>query len=164
MFFQSRSKGLYRVTMETETEPNYAMEKAKYFNRLDEAFGMLCLGTSRELLFHIEILSTLNEFWVNFESLLGNIDEMKGHHLENELISLSLDHYETIEDFFTKFEALVLQLKQCGIENKYDHIIFSILSNIRPEYSVFVSTFHSSKLTARNWRMPTLEDFMDSLN
>ena len=46
--------------MGTENEPNSAVEKVKYFNRLDEAFGMLYLGTSRELLFHIEIIGTLN--------------------------------------------------------------------------------------------------------
>ena len=28
---------------------------------------------------------------------------------------------------------------------------------------MFVSTFHSSKLTARNWRMHALADFMESL-
>ena len=64
MVIQLRSKGLYWVTMGTETEPNSAVEKNNYFNRLDEAFGMLCHGTSRELLFHIESLGTLNEFWV----------------------------------------------------------------------------------------------------
>ena len=98
MVIQLRSKCLYRVTMGTETEPNSAVEKAKYFNRLDEAFNMLCLGTSRELLFHIEIIGTPNEFLVKFESLFGKTDEMRGHHLENELISLSPAHYETIED------------------------------------------------------------------
>ena len=88
---------------------------------------------------------------------------MRGHHLKNELISLSQAHYEKIQDFFTKFKELVLQLKQCSIDNKYDQLILSILSKLGPEYSVFVSTFHSSKLTARNWRMPALEDFMESL-
>ena len=89
---------------------------------------------------------------------------MRGHHLENELISLSPAHYESIEDFFTKFKVLVLQLKKCGIEKKYDHIILSILSKLGPEYSVYVSTFHSSKLTTRNWKMPALEDSMEYLN
>ena len=76
---------------------------------------MRYLGTSREIIFHIESLGTPNEFWVKFESLFGKTDEMRGHHLENELISLSPYHYETIEDLFTNFKALVLELKQCGI-------------------------------------------------
>ena len=43
MVIQLRSKGLYRVTMGREVEPNSAVEKLKYFNRLDEVFGLLCL-------------------------------------------------------------------------------------------------------------------------
>ena len=97
------------------------------------------------------------------QSLFGKTVEMRGHHLENELISLIPVHYENIEYFFTKFKALVLQLKQCGIENKYDHLIFSILSKLGPDYLVYVSTFQSSKLTTRNWKMPALENFMESL-
>ena len=88
---------------------------------------------------------------------------MRGHHLENELISLSPAHYETIEYFFTKFKELLLQIEQCGIENKYYHLILSILSKLGPENSVYVLTFHSSKLTTRNWKMPLLADFMESL-
>ena len=118
MVIQLRSKGLCRVTMGTKVEPNFAVEKAKYFNRLDEAFGLLCLSISRELLFHIENLTTPNELWVKLEILFGKTDELHGHQLENELISLSPTHYATIQDFFTKFNSLVLQLKQCGIEKK----------------------------------------------
>ena len=87
---------------------------------------------------------------------------MRGHQLENELISLSPAHYEAIEDLFTKFKALVLQLRQCGIENKYDHLILSILSKLGPKYYVYVSTFHSKKLTTRNWKIPALVDFIST--
>ena len=111
MVIHLRSKGLYRVTMGTETEPNSVVEKSKYFNRLDEAFGMLCLNTQKDLLFHVDSLGTPNDVWLKFESLFWKTDEMRGHQLENELISLSPAHYETIQDFFTKFKALVFQLK-----------------------------------------------------
>ena len=57
MVIQLRSKGLYRVTMGTKNEPNFDVEKSKYFNRSDEAFGMPCLSISRDLLFHVEILT-----------------------------------------------------------------------------------------------------------
>ena len=56
-----RSKGLCKVTMGTEVEPNSAVEKSKYFNRLDEAFRLLCLIISREILFHVDSLTTPNE-------------------------------------------------------------------------------------------------------
>ena len=38
-----------------------------------------------------------------------------------------------------------------------------ILSNLGPNYSLFVSTFHATKLTARAWKMPKLAEFMESL-
>ena len=98
--------------MGTEEEPNSAIEKAKYFNRLDEAYGLLCLSISGKLLFHNYSWKTPNEVWVKLETLFGKIDELRGHQLENELISLSLVHYDTIQDFFTKFKPLVLQLKK----------------------------------------------------
>ena len=41
-----RVKGLYRVTMATEAEPNAAAEKIKWHNRRDEAYGLLCLSIS----------------------------------------------------------------------------------------------------------------------
>ena len=42
-------------------------------------------------------------------------------------------------------------------------MILSILSKLHPEFSVFVSTFHSGILTLRNWQIPTLSSFIESL-
>ena len=50
---QLHSKGLYRVTMEMEVELIHYVDKAKYWNMLDEAFGFLCLLISKDLLFHM---------------------------------------------------------------------------------------------------------------
>ena len=44
-----------------------------------------------------------------------------------------------------------------------DEIFFTILYKLGPNYSVFVSTFHATKLTARSWKMPKLAEFMESL-
>ena len=118
MVIQLRSKDLYSVTMGNEVEPNSAMQKSKFFNRLDEVFGILCLSILRDLLFHVYILTTPNEVWLNIETFFGNTDEMRGHQLKNELISLSPTHFEIIQYFFTKFKSPVLQIKQCGIEKK----------------------------------------------
>ena len=64
MVIHMRSKGTYRVTMGTENDPNSVVEKSKYFNRLDEAFEMLCLSISRDLFFHVDNLTTPNEVWL----------------------------------------------------------------------------------------------------
>ena len=37
-------KGLYRVTMQTEADPNAAAEKIKWHNRRDEAYALLCIS------------------------------------------------------------------------------------------------------------------------
>ena len=79
MVIQQRSKGLYRVTTGIGVKPNSTVEKSKFFNRLDEAFGMLCLSISRDLLFHVDSLATLNEVRLRLESLFGKNDEMRGH-------------------------------------------------------------------------------------
>ena len=130
---------------------------------MDVAFGMLCLIISRDILFHVDSFTTPNEFWLKIKSFFGKTGELRGHQLENELITLNPTHFETIQYFFTKFKSMVLQLKQCGIEKKEDNLILSILSNLGPEYLVFVLTFHLGKLTVRKWRIPSLVDFMESL-
>ena len=72
-----REKGLYRVTMEIEAEPNAAAENIKWHNRRDEAYGLLCLGISRDLLFHLDGLTSPNQVWENISDLFGKIDEMR---------------------------------------------------------------------------------------
>ena len=39
----------------------------------------------------------------------------------------------------------------------------TILSNIGPNYSVFVSTFHATNLIVRAWNIPKLVEFIESL-
>src|SRR5713226_5184903 len=92
-----RVKGLYRVTMAIEAEPNAATEKIKWHNRRDEAYGLLCLSISRDLLFHLDGLTSTNEVWENIVDLFGKIDEMRGHQIENELISLSPSSFESLK-------------------------------------------------------------------
>lgn len=74
-----RSKGLYRITMGTETDPNFAVEKEKWFNRMDEASGLLCLSISPDLLFHIKSVKTTNVVWTKLEGLFEKQDVLQGH-------------------------------------------------------------------------------------
>ena len=95
--------------MGTNIEPNYDVEKLDYFNIFDEAFP--CRIILRDLLFHVDSMTTPNEVWLNIKSFFWNTDDMWGNWIENELISLNPTHFEKIQDFFTKFKSLVLQLK-----------------------------------------------------
>ena len=60
-----------------------ATEKIKWHNRRDEAYGLLCLSISRDLLFHIYGLTSPNEVWENLVEIFGKIYEMRGHEIEN---------------------------------------------------------------------------------
>ena len=84
-----RSKGLYIVTLSLENEPNVVIEKDKWHNRLDEAYGLLCLYISPDILFHLYGLTTPNQVWTQLESLFGVQDELRAHQLEIELSSMS---------------------------------------------------------------------------
>ena len=76
-----REKGLYRVAMETKVDPNASVEKIKWNNRRDEAYGLLCLSISRDLLFHLDGLTSPNEVWENILDIFGKTDEMGGHQI-----------------------------------------------------------------------------------
>ena len=109
-----RAKCLYIVTMATEAEPNAAIEKIKWHNKRDEAYGLLCLSISRDLLFHLDGLKLPNEVWENIFDIFGKTYEMRGHQIENELISLSPNSFESLQLYFSKFKALLMQLKNVG--------------------------------------------------
>ena len=125
------SKGLYRVTLSLENEPNVVTEKAKkWHNRLDEAYGFLILSISIDILFHIDGFTTPNQVCTEIEALFEVQYEIRAHQLEKELFSLSPRIFYSIEGFFTKFKSFVLMLKQGGVENKEYKLIIFILSKL----------------------------------
>ena len=84
------------------------------------------------------------------KGLFGKQDEMKGHMLEVELLSLDPRSFNNIQDFFTRYKDLLLQLEGCGVDKSKEEtgMVLSFLSKLGPEYSPFVSTFHSVRLTS----------------
>ena len=95
-------KGLYRVTMGREVEPQQPLENSRHMNKLDGEFGFMCIHISRELLFHLDGLRTPKEVWDKVESLFGKHDELRGYILENELIALQPNKFENIHKFLSK--------------------------------------------------------------
>jgi hypothetical protein len=161
-----RSRELYRLTMNTDTDPISSIEKSKYLNRMDEALRTICSLISPDLLFHISSCKTPNEAWTILEGIFGKEDEKRGHMLEVELLTLDRKIFDNIQDFFTKFKDLLSQLKACGVDKsmKEKQMVITILSKLGHEFSVYVSTFHTSRFTSgATWKMPSLEDFIESL-
>ena len=106
-----RKHGYHMIIHGWEVEPHQPVEWNKFLNHCDEAFGYLCTYISRDLLFHLEGLRTPREVWEKLDSLFNKQDELRGHILENELVSLHPSSFETIEQFFSKFKSLVLQCR-----------------------------------------------------
>jgi hypothetical protein len=79
------------------------------------------------------------------EGIFGKWDDMRGHMLEVELITLDPKIFNNIQYFFTKFKDLLSQLKSFQVDKSKDEkqMVLTILSNIVPELSVFIATFHS---------------------
>ena len=65
MEMQIHSKILFRIIMEIKVDLVHYVDKEKYWNRLDEAYGCLCLSISRDLLFHINGLKTPRRFGIS---------------------------------------------------------------------------------------------------
>jgi hypothetical protein len=161
-----RTRGLYKLTLNTDTEPTLVIEKSKYLNCMDEALRTIYNLISPDLLFHISSYKTPNEAWTTLEGIFGKQDEMKGHIMEVDLLTLDPKSFDNIQYFFTKFKDLLSQLKACRVDKSKEEkqMVLTILSKLGPEFSVFISIFHSVRFTSRaTWKMPSLEDFIESL-
>ena len=108
------------------------------------------MSISKDIIFHISGLKTLKEIWDHIDTLFDKKDDLWIYYLENALISLNPSNFESMNEFFTKFKHLVLQLKQCKVEKEDDQLNLAILSKLGPNYSIFVSSFHTMKLTTPN--------------
>jgi hypothetical protein len=161
-----RTKGLYKLNLNIDIEPTSAIEKSKYLNCMDEVLRTICNLISLNLLFHIYSCKTPNEAWNTLECLFGKEDEMRGHILEVDLLTLDPKIFDNIQYFFTKFKDLLSHLKACGVDKSKEEkqMILTILSNIGPEFFLFVSTFHTVIFSSgATWKIPSLEDFIESL-
>ena len=155
--------GYHRIIHGWEAERHRAVEWNKFLNCCDEAFGYLYNYISIDLLFHLEGLRTPRKSWQKLHSMFNKQDELRGHILEKELVSLHPSSFETIEQLFSKFKSLVLQCRQCGIEQKDEQNVLSILNKLGLEYSIYVSMFHSKWERFLEWKLPSLDSFSKSL-
>jgi hypothetical protein len=53
-----RTRGLYRLTLNTDTELTLTIKKSKYLDRMDEALETICSLISPDLFFHISSCKT----------------------------------------------------------------------------------------------------------
>jgi hypothetical protein len=127
-------KRIIQVNHEHRYRTHITIEKSKYLNRMDEVFGTICSLISPELLFHISSCKTPNEAWTTMEGIFGKQDEMRGHMLEVEFLTLDPKTFDNLQDFFTKYKDLLSQLKACGVDKYKEEkqMVLTILSKLGP--------------------------------
>jgi hypothetical protein len=145
-----RTRGLYRLNLNTKKKLTSSIENSKYLNRMDEKFKTIYRLISPDLLFHISSCKTPNEAWTTLEGVFGKQYEMMGHKLEVEFLTLDPKSFDNLQDFFTKYKDLLSQLKACGVDKSKEEkqMVLTILSKLGPKFSLFVSTFHSVKFSS----------------
>ena len=123
------------------------------------------MSISTDLQFHISGIDEPDKAWEKLESVFGKHNKIRGHQLENELISLNPNDFSCIKDYLSKYKTLILLCAECKIKKEYKQCIFNIFSKLRPAYSVFVSTFYTMKesLIVASYQEPSLESLSDSL-
>jgi hypothetical protein len=100
------------------------------------------------------------------EWIFGKQYEMRGHMIKVEFLTLDPKIFDNLQYLFTKYKDLLSQLKACKVDKYKEEkqMVLTILSTLGPEYSIFVSTFHSIIFTSRStWKIHSLEDFIKSL-
>ena len=160
-----RSMRLFMITSGKETEPTNGDKKIKWKNRWDGAHGLIAMSISTDLQFHISRIDEPNLAWEKLESVFGKHNEIRGHQIQNELLSLNPNYFSCIQDYLSKYKTLRLLCVECNINKEDKQCIYHILSKLGRAYFVFVSTFYSMKesLTEANYVEPSLESFCDSL-
>ena len=121
------------------------IRKIKWANRCDEARGLIEMSISTDLWFHISGSDEPDKAWEKLEFVFGKNNEIRGHQLENELISLNQNDFSCIQDYLSKYKTLRLLCEEWKIKKEDKQCIYHILSKLGPAYSIFVSTFYSMK-------------------
>ena len=162
-----RSKGLYRITLGTEAAPDEAEKQAKWENKNDQARGLIGMSISPDLRFHLEGEDSPVKAWEKLNSVFGIKTEIRAFQLENELLTLDPSNFPSIEDYLSKFKTLKLLLEGCKVSKEEEPLIYGILAKLPLAYSIFVSTFHSTREALINlgtvYKDPSLYTFYDYL-
>ena len=124
------------------------------------------MSISPNLRFYIAELDTPNEAMKQLTNSFGIKNEIRAHQLENELLRLDPNNFSSIEDFWSKFKTQRLLLEGVKVNKEDGSLIYSILTKLGLAYSVFVSTFHSTReafiYQGQDYKSPSFDAFCDS--
>eukprot|EP00253_Pinus_taeda_P028273 PITA_28273 len=162
-----RTKSLYRIASGQETKPKDEENSAKWENRQYQVRGLIGMSISPDLRFHIVELDAPDEAMKQITKVFGIKNELRAHQLENELLTFDPNNFSCIEDFLSKFKTIKLLLEGVKVKKEDSALINCILTKLGPAYSVFVSTFHSTREAfisqGHDYKPPSFDAFFDSL-
>lgn len=162
-----RRKWLYRITLGTKTTATEVDKLVKWANKNDSTCGLIDKSVSPELRFHLQNIDDPDKSWTKLNTIFGTQNEIHTHQLENEFLTLDPNNFSCMEDFLSKFKTLRLLLKGCNVKKEDSSLLYSILAKLGPTYSMFVSTFHSTREAIIShggpYKPPTFDAFCDSL-
>ena len=92
-----RSKGLYRITLGIETAPDEDEKQAKWENKNDQAHGLIGMYILPDLRFHLDGVDSPVEAWEKLNSIFGIKNEIQAFQLENDLLTLDLSNFPSME-------------------------------------------------------------------
>ena len=146
-------------------EPTTGVAKRrKWFDRRDKALGSLRSTISHDFLYHIASYTHPHDAWTTLEGIFGKPDRIRKFKLENELIGLNPCDFDNIQEFFSEFNSIILELSDCGITKDDEQLILSILSKLGPEYSIFLSIFYATMdALGSAYKTPSLDEFAANL-
>ena len=113
-----RSRGIFRITSGKETKPIHDDKKIKWENKCDEAHGLIGMAISIDFRFHISDIDEPDKAREKLESVFGKHNEIRGHQLENELISLNPSDFSCIQDYLSNYKTLRLLCEECKIKRE----------------------------------------------
>jgi hypothetical protein len=133
----------------------------------DQARSLIGMSISLDLIFHLDGEDSPVKAWEKLNNFFGIKNEIQAFQPKNELLTLDPSNFSSIEDYLFKFKTLKLLLEGCNVSKEEDPLIYGILSKLPPAYSIFVSTFHSTREALLNagtkYKTPSLDTFYDSL-
>ena len=88
------------------------------------------MSISTDLRFHISGIDEPDIAWEKLESMFGKHNEIWGHQLENELISLNPNDFSCIQGYLSKYKTLRLLCAECKIKKEEKQCIYIFFQNL----------------------------------
>ena len=88
------------------------------------------MSISTDLRFHISGIDEPDVAWDKLESVFGKHNKIRGHQLENELLSLNPNDFSCIQDYLSKYKLLDSYVKNARLRKKTNNVFIIFFPNL----------------------------------